>query len=122
MKKEIVTIQFRYHDEPNWSKDSGYREEELLIGVFDSLKDAVNKGNEVIKTLSAHFEIRDMDRFNTNGIFGCPVRLVSNCCYPTNGVSYFARIIQMDTSDIEPVVGEIFEATNRYRAWKENND
>lgn len=122
MKKEVVTIQFRYYDEPNCSQDSGYREKTVLIGVFDTLKEAVDKGNEVIKTLSSHFEIRDDDCFKKSWIFGTPKRLVSNCCYPTNGVSYFANITQMEVDDIQTFVSEIFAAANRYKAWKEKED
>lgn len=122
MKKEVVTIQFSYHDEPNWSHDSGYREKTVLIGVFDSLEEAINKGNEAIKILSEYFEVRDGDCFTLSGPVGYPLRLVSNCCYKTNGVSYFATISQMDVRELPDIVAETFEAVKRYKAWKEKED
>lgn len=122
MKKEVVTIEFRYHDEPNWSQDIGYRTKTVLIGAFDSIEEAVEKGNKVIKILSEYFEVRDNDCFEIHGPVGCPIRLVSNCCYPTNGVIYFAKISQVEVNELPDIISQIFNASKRHKAWKEKED
>lgn len=122
MKKEVVKIEFIYHGEPQWSHDSGYRENTVLIGVFNTIEEAVEKGNEAVKLLSKYFEVRDTDRFEVHGPVGCPLRLVSNCCYPTNGVSYFATISQVEVNELPDIVEGIFESAKRYKAWKEKED
>lgn len=121
MKKELVTIEFRYHDEPTWSQDSGNRAKRVLIGVFDSIEEAVERGNEAIKILSEYFEVRDDDCFEIHGPVGYPLRLVSNCCYPTNGVRYFATISPIEVDGLPDVVAEIFEAEKKYEEWKKQN-
>lgn len=122
MKKEVVEIEFRYHGEPQWSHDTGYREDTVLIGVFDTIEEAVEKGNEAVKLLSKHFEVRDTDRFEVHGPVGVPLRLVSNCCYPTNGASYFARISPVEVGELSDIVEKIFESAKRYKVWKEKED
>lgn len=122
MKKEVVTIEFIYHDEPNWDQDMGYRTKTVLIGAFDSIEEAVEKGNKVIKILSEYFEVRDNDCFEIHGPVGCPIRLVSNCCYPTNGVIYFAKISQMEVDELPDIISQIFNASKRHKAWKEKED
>lgn len=122
MKKELVTIEFRYHDEPTWSQDSGYRNKKVLVGIFDSIEEAVERGNETIKILSEYFEVRDGDSFALHGPVGCPVRLVSNCCYSTNGVSYFAKISQVEVNELPDIISQIFNASKRHKAWKEKED
>lgn len=122
MKKEVVEIEFRYHGEPQCSHDTGYRTDTVLIGVFDTIEEAVEKGNQAVKSLSKYFEVRDTDRFEVHGPVGCPLRLVSNCCYPTNGVSYFARISKVKVDELTDIVEKIFESAKGYKAWKEKED
>lgn len=122
MKREVVKIEFRYHSKPQWSHDYEYREDTVLIGVFDTIEEAVEKGNEAVKLLSKYFEVRDTDCFKVHGPVGCPLRLVSNCCYPTNGVIYFATILQVEINEFPDIVEKIFESAKRYKAWKEKED
>lgn len=122
MKKELVTIEFRYHDEPTWSQDTGYRNKKVLVGIFDSIEEAVEKGNKVIKILSEYFEVRDNDCFEIHGPVGCPIRLVSNCCYPTNGVIYFAKISQMEVDELPNIISQLFDASRRYMVWHRKID
>lgn len=122
MKKELVTIEFRYHDEPTWRQDTGYRNKKVLVGIFDSIEEAVERGNETIKILSEYFEVRDNDCFEIHGPVGCPIRLVSNCCYPTNGVIYFAKISQVEVNELPDIISQIFNASKRHKAWKEKED
>lgn len=123
MKRELLTIEFRYFDSPLHDGGSGYKTKRITIGIFDTLEEAVQKGNCVIQELSKQFEVRQDDKFAVHGLFGLPMRLVSNCCYPTNGVSYFAKITTLDFADIPTTISEAFEATARHRRYlKEQED
>lgn len=112
-------MEFRYRDRLN-SRGFGERPiKKITIGVFDTLKEAVEKGNEVLNTLSEKgFEIRSDDRFKVKGLFGLPERLVSNCCYPTKGIQYFAEITPLKFEDLDSVIQETFDAYERYNSYK----
>lgn len=58
--------------------------------------------------MSNVFEIRPGDKFKVIGLFGYPDRLVSNCCYHTKGVQYFAKITRLEFDNIEEVIQNIF--------------
>lgn len=113
-----MTIEFRYHDEPN-DINSVYREKKIAVGIFYTLEEAINEGNRVLEILSKRFEVRPDDKFSKNLLFGTPCRLVTNCCYPTKGISYFAKIVPLKFDDLSDTIGEVFEATERYMAYKE---
>ena len=40
--------------------------------------------------------------------FRYTTRLVSNCCWPTKGVQYFARIVRQDLTPVPDAIKEIF--------------
>ena len=83
------------------------------------MEEAVEKGNEVLKALSEKgFEIRSYDRFKVEGLFGFPDRLVSNCCYPTKGIQYFAKITPLKFDDLDSMIQETFDAYERYKFYK----
>ena len=117
MQKELLTIEFRYHDKPD-DIGSVYREKKITIGIFDTLEEAIKEGNRALKALSKHFEVRQDDKFSKNFLFGNPCRLVSNTCYPTKGISYFAKIESLRFDDLLKTVEETFEAAERYLAYK----
>lgn len=120
MQKELLTIEFRYHDRPKGEWDSGHPSKKITIGVFDTLEEAVKEGNEALKILSEHFQIRGDDRFEVHGLFGNPDRLVTNCCYPTNGIQYFAQITSLKFFDLSNVIRETLDAYERYKSYKED--
>lgn len=117
MQKELLTIKFCYHDEPN-SIGNVYREKEITIGIFDTLEEAIEEGNRILEILQKYFEVRPDDRFSKNFLFGNPCRLVSNTCYQTKGISYFAKIEPLKFDDLLKTIGETFEAAERYMAYK----
>ncbi len=116
MKKELLTIEFRYSDSP-LIDGYVYRRKRITIGIFDTIEEAVKRGNEMLQELSKQFEVRSSDKFAVHGLFGSPDRLVSNCCYPTNGVSYFAKIVTLDFADLDTAIKEAFETTARRRKY-----
>ena len=117
MKKELLTIEFRYHDDPAKSF-SEYINKTITIGVYDTLEEAIEEGNEVLKVLAEHFEIRYDDYFKLHFLFGGPKRLVTNTCYPTKGIQYFASIAPLNFANLEETILETFNAFERYKIYK----
>ena len=122
MQKELVTIEFRYYDAPACDGLSGYTENRITIGVFDNIDEAIIAGNKAIDELSVNFEVRKDDKFMNNFLFGNPKRLVSNCCYPTNGIQYFAKITPLIFNSLRETIDEAFLASYRYKEYKEKQE
>ena len=120
--RELLTVEFRYTDKRQDENDVAYLSKKITIGIYDTIEQAVKAGNEVLNVLSKTFEIRKDDRFKMNGLFGFPDRLVSNCCYPTKGIQYFAKIEKLVTQNIEEVISEAFVAAERYREFIERKE
>lgn len=118
MQKELLKIEFRYHDRPIGSCPATSCSETITIGIFDTLEEAVKVGNETLKVLSENFQVRADDRFKVKGLFGTPDRLVTNCCYPTKGIAYFAKITPLKFKDLSETITETFKAADRYRQYK----
>jgi len=118
MTKELLTVEFRYHDAPRGEWDSECRTKEITIGIYDTLEEAIEKGNEVLNSLSYTFEVRSDDKFKLKYLFGTPQRLVTNCCYTTKGIQYFAKITQLKYEDLGNTVDETFKALERYKEHK----
>lgn len=120
--KELLTIEFRYHDKPDDAGFGEYPTKTITIGVFDTLEEAVSEGNKALKVLSENFQVRADDRFKVHGLFGCPHRLVTNCCYPTKGVQYFATITPLKFDDLSETIVETFKAFERYKQYKKEKE
>lgn len=118
MTKELLTIEFRYHDKPKSEYDGGYLTKTVTIGVFDTLKEAIKEGNKTLIVLSENFEVRIDDKFKLKNLSGFPKRLVTNTCYPTNGIQYFAQITRLNFDDLNEVVNETFKSAKRYKEYK----
>ena len=119
MRKELLTIEFRYLDAPKFEHDTTWKSKTITIGVFDTLEEAISEGNKVLSVLSKTFEVRAEDRFGlNNGSFGSSKRLVTNCCYPTNGVQYFAKITPLKYDNLNETVEESFKAFEKYKKYK----
>lgn len=118
MTKELLTIEFRYHDAPKSFYDCEYKTKIITIGIFDTLDEAIEGGNKVLSVLSKNFEVRADDKFKKNYLFGAPKRLVTNCCYPTKGVQYFAKITSLKFEDLNETIKETFDAFKRYKNQK----
>lgn len=114
MKKELLTVEFRYYSIPKSDLFSAYSTKKITIGIFDSIEDAVKEGNIIIDQLSNVFEVRSGDRFRAKGLFGSPDRLVTNTCYPTNGIQYFAKITSLSFDNLNDCIDEVFASTKNY--------
>ncbi len=102
----MLTVEFRYN-ENDIDGNRRCKTKTITIDIFDTLEGAVLHGNETLKTLSETFEVRSDDKFKVNGLFGMPDRLVTNTCYPTNGVCYFAKITSLDFNSLSETIEEI---------------
>lgn len=118
MQKELLTIEFRYHDRPEDVTNSVCRNKTITIGIFDTLEEAIEKGNKALEILSKHFQVRPDDKFQLHYLFGSPCRLVTNCCYSTNGIEYFAKITPLKFDDLSNTIKETFDAYERYKLSK----
>ena len=119
--KELLTIEFRYHDRPKFEGDGETRQKTITIGIFDTLEEAVKEGNKALEVLSKHFQVRPNDKFQEKCTwnFGYPLRTVSNCCYSTRGIQYFAKITPLKFDDLSATIKETFEAADRCKAYRE---
>lgn len=117
MTKELLTIEFRYHEVPKSEYSCEYVSKTITIGVYDTLEDAVKEGNKVLKEWSSKFKIRDTFGVH-NGVFGSANRLV--CDYHANP-EVFCEIKQLKYDDISKVMNEVFESEEKYRKWREDN-
>jgi hypothetical protein len=120
--KELLKVEFRYNDKKQDRNDYDCVRKTVTIGIYDTIEEAVAKGNEVIKELSKTFEVRHGDKFEVNGLWGYPKRLVTNVSYPTKGVQYFAKIVHLDFSNINNVVDEAMKASKRYHEFRKRQD
>lgn len=122
MTKELLRIEFRYSDATKNLTDRMCQSKKVTIGVFDTLEEAVKVGNDVLGAMSNYFEVRATDIFRVRGLFGNPDRFVSNCCYPTKGISYFATIEKLEFSDLSNQINECFAATERFIKYMKNQE
>lgn len=113
-KKELLTVEFRYNDKPADLDHCEYKSRTITIGVFDTLEEAIDMGNHTLDILSKVFEVRSDDKFKLNHLFGSPNRLVTNTCYSTREVQYFAKITLLKFDDLKETVNEAFRASERH--------
>lgn len=121
MTKQLLKVEFRYHKIPlsEFACDSVTKE--ITIGIYDTLEDAVKKGNEVLATLAKRFEVRE--KFAVRGFLGTPNKLVTNTCYPTEGIQYFASIETLEfEDDFEGIISEVFKTTRKYNRQRKLNE
>jgi hypothetical protein len=118
MTKEVLTIEFRYHDKPEGEHGTVFRSKTITIGIFDTVEEAVHEGNKVLNILAEYFEVRANDTFKLKGLCNLPERLVTNTCYPTKGIQYFAKIDSLKFDDLNKVIDETFKASDRYTEFK----
>lgn len=127
MTKELVTIEFRYHDKPKYDRDSGSATKRITIGMFDTLDEAIIEGNKALEIFEKHFKIHKFpngseakkDRFGkNNGCFGSPTRLITPLAYLQCPFDFYAKIEKLTYGDVEETITEVLEATKRYKEHK----
>lgn len=122
MTREILKVEFRYHDRPNANGIGEFPSKTITIGIYDTLSDAIEAGNKLLETLSKTFEVRSDDKFILNHYYGSPNRLVTNTCYPTKGIEYFAKIEELNFDSVTDTINETFKAYERYKEYREKEE
>lgn len=114
--KELVTIEFRYHDIPKTEFDDGYAERKITIGLYDTLEEAIENGNKALSTLAKHFKFTKFFGLH-NGCFGNPERLVTDF-YTIKGIQVFAKITPLKFDNLEDVIYDVLNSQKRYNSLK----
>ena len=115
MKKELLTIEFRYHVIPKSEYSTDYESKTITIGVYDTFEEAAKEGNNILKQLSSSFKHLRGKFGANNGVFGTETRLVSDCFngYP----QVFCKITKLNFEDGEDVMNVAFVRETEYRQW-----
>lgn len=127
MTKELLTIEFRYHDAPKSESDSGYKTKTITIGVFDTFEEAIVEGNKAMEVFEKYFKVNTYwnkkDRFSKNGgCFGTPNRLITPLAYLQTPFDFYAKIEQLKYNDVDETIIEVLDAVKRYKEYKFNNN
>lgn len=127
MTKELVTIEFRYHDKSKGEHGIDYKTKTITIGVFDTLEEAIVEGNKALEVFEKHFKLHvfpnkgeaKKERFSKNGgCFGTANRLITDLAYLQTPFNFFAKIQQLKYGDVDETIMEVLEATKRYKEYK----
>jgi hypothetical protein len=123
MTKELLTIEFRYHDKPTYDGSSGSETKTITLGVFDTLDEAIIEGNKALEVFEKHFKLNTAwnrkERFSKNGgCFGNPNRLITDLAYLQTPFSFFAKITKLEYADVDQSINDVLDANKRYRDYK----
>jgi len=127
MTKELLTIEFRYHDAPKSEHDCDWKSKTITIGVFDTLEEAIVEGNKALEVFEKRFKLNPhynkKDRFSKNGgCFGYPQRLITPLAYLQTPFDFYAKITQLKYDDVEQTIVEVLEAAKRYKEYRVSLD
>jgi hypothetical protein len=122
MEKFILELELRYREFKN--DEDRYRTPKIVIGIYDSWDEAAKIGNDIIAdVLAKEFEVRADDKFIKNYLYGSPLNLVTNTCYPRGKPEYFFRIERFNiTNDVETFVTDAIAKYEKYKEWVRNNN
>lgn len=113
MEKHLVTIEFRYVSKRKYSDgDNICVNKAITVGVFDTLDEAILRGNKQLEIFEKHFDLNPnwnkKKRFSKNGgCFGSANTLISDLGYLRCPFSFFAKITTLHYSDTEETIVEI---------------
>jgi hypothetical protein len=122
MTKELVTIEFRYYDEPKSDFRTTSQTKTITIGVFDTFDEAIIEANKALEKFEKKFKLNKFnnikERFSkTGGCFGTEKRLISNLGYLETNFQFFAKITTLEYDDINETINEILNAGKRYQNY-----
>ena len=125
MNKELLTIEFRYHDVPKGDHDSDYKSKRITIGVYDTLDEAIVEVNKAMEVFETQFKLNPnynkKDRFSKNGgCFGEPKRLITALGYLQTSFDFYAKITKLTYADVDETISEVLEATKRYKKYRKS--
>ena len=115
MTKYLVTFEFRYSGPPN-SLNSTCRNKFTTIGVFDTIEEAIVKGNEALILMEDKFPLNS--NYNIKQRFSKKNLLHSNLGYLITPFTFFAKIKPLLYTDLESDITEVFNSVTAYREYK----
>jgi hypothetical protein len=121
--KELVTIEFRYSEAPEFEDDLTNKTKKITVGVFDTFNEATEEGNKALEIFEKHFKLNPnynkKKRFSKNGgAFGYPKRLITNLGYIQTDFEFYAKITELKYNDIESTILEVSKSQKRHRNSK----
>ncbi len=131
MKKELLTIEFRYNDVPKGEYDSEYKSKTITIGVFDTLEEAIAEGNRAMEVFEKRFKLHvfpgnrnaGKERFSKNGgCFGSTNKLITALAYLQTPFEFYAKIQTLNYADVDQTITEVLESNKRYKEYKMKQD
>lgn len=131
MKKELVTIEFRYNDAPKGEVGSGFTTKTITIGVFDTLEEAIIEGNKALEVFESKFKLHvfpsgttaKKERFSKNGgCFGTANKLVTQLAYLKTPFEFYAKITTLNYADISTTISEVLNAGKRYKEFTDSQN
>lgn len=114
MVKYLVTLEYRYHDEPN-SFNSTYRTKIDTIGIFEDIKDAVKAGNNTLIEWEKIFNLNKCH--NKKDRLTETKKLVSNLAYLETPFNFYLNI---ETLNFKNSLTEVLKSIENYNKYKEN--
>ena len=125
MTKELLTIEFRYHDALNGESD--WKCKTITIGVFDTLGEAIVEGNKALEVFEKRFKLNTYhnkkDRFSKNGgCFGSSNRLITPLAYLQTPFDFYAKISKLTYADVDETIAEVLEGVERYKKYRVSLD
>ena len=127
MEKHLVTFEFRYKGTPKNELYSEHKNKTITIGVFDTIEEAIEKGNESLLVFEKHFKIHvypkgneaKRERFSKNGgCFGSSNTLVSNLAYLQTPFTFYGKITKLNYADVDDTINEVLTSIKNYKLNK----
>lgn len=110
MTKEHLTVEFRYRDIN--SPFDGHASRKITIGIYDTLEDAILKGNETLGVIYETLNATNREFFKLNGGFmGHTSRLVAEMI---NRIDVYAKITSLSYGNLTEVLDDVFETNSQY--------
>lgn len=123
-KKYLVNIEFRYKEVVEYPF-SGYTSKKITIGVYNSIEEAIEAGNNVLILLENKFPLNK--HYNRKERFGKKTDewLICNGTHLITPFQYFARIKQLYYYDnLDNIIDAVLQSEMEYRQKQkeEEND
>lgn len=120
MNKFLLTLELRYTDAPKYKDDDccQYISEKITMGIFDTEKEAILNGNNILEILENKFSLNEFtkrkDRLNNK------IKLVGNLGYLNTPFTFYLKITTLKFNNIEIFINKAIEATKRYKDFKDS--
>lgn len=119
MKQYLVTIEFRYSDEPT-SYGSTYRIEKNTVGVYNTIEEALKNADFVCETLESRFPLNE--NYNTKQRLNKRLHFMSNLGYIRTPFDFYLRIETLSYKHIDNAIDEAIEAKERYIKYRQTQE